>query len=82
MRIRVNTHVELESEEIAKAMEPEDLGSLFSDLANRLSKDTPFDKRRVIAGQIAFGMSEEGIRLLAEVLALAHVAAKRAQSTT
>lgn len=76
--ITIKHPVQIDVDEIAKALTPEELGSIFSDLANALEAPGNYARRRAIAGQIAHGLSEAATTMLGEVVALAyHEAARR-----
>lgn len=65
--IEVNVDVKLSGEDVAKALNEEEIASFCSQLAERLDGD--FVARKKAASAFADGLSETGCRFLAEVIA-------------
>lgn len=75
--IPITTTVDIEPEAISAALTPEELGGLFCDISEKIAaKSYTLSQRRVLIGQIADGMHENGITMMGEVLALAHQRAR------
>ena len=65
--ITTETTVYLSAEKVVKEMDAEDIGSFCSAVANRL--DQEYSARAGAAACFADGLSEQGCRFLAEVVA-------------
>ncbi len=75
--ITIKTPVQIDIDELTAATTLTDLGSIFSHIANSMSVPANPMERRVMAGKIAEDLSENGTRLLGEVVALAYHNAQR-----
>lgn len=76
MRIPTNCEIEIETSEIATAIKADDLGDLISKVSEK-AENMGYTNRRNFALRACDGMSENGLRLLAEILAQAHAQSLR-----
>lgn len=75
MKVTINTDVDIDANDIAKVMSIGELASLITELANKIVTQKPemsYATRRAIACDVADNLSENGVKLLAEILAAAY----------
>ena len=70
--ILLNQTIELNADDLAAALSAEEAAEVFDKAANRLGEQD-WRMRRAFAADIAANLSETGLRLLMEVVALAAV---------
>lgn len=73
MKVAITKTIELDVDELATAMSPVEMLTLFTEAANRIAEKGTANERRELAHDFSFAMSENAKRLLAEILAADYV---------
>ena len=73
MKVVITKTIELDVGELATAMSPVEMLTLFTEAANRIAEKGTADERRALAHDFSFAMSENAKRMLAEILAADYV---------
>jgi len=73
MKVAITKTIELDVDELAAAMSPVEMLTLFTEAANRIAEKGMANERRALAHDFSFAMSENAKRMLAEILAADYV---------
>ena len=69
MNVAITKTIELDIDEVAAVMSPAEMLTLFTRAANRIAEEESAHKRRALAHEFSFSMSENAKKMLAEILA-------------